>query len=786
MMQEQQSFGYWLRLKRKALDLTREALADRVGCSVSTIRKLEEDERRPSTQIAELLAQIFKISPIERTAFLRFARGEWGFAPSLPDEEAPWRVSTPAPPQQPRSNLPATVTSLIGRDKDIAAVQDYLTNPDIRLVTLIGAPGIGKTRLSIASAGQSLPHFPDGVFFVALAPLDQPSLIPSAILQALGYVEKNSLSPEERLINGIANKRMLLVLDNSEHLIQDVARLALSLLSACARLTILSTSREALQIPGEWLYSVPALDIPKEHSVIDIGTISEFPALVLFAERARAARSDFALNAENIRLAASICSQLDGLPLAIELIAARVKTFSIEQIAARLDDRFALLTSGSRSASSRQQTLRATLDWSYELLTEAERELFRQLAVFGGGFTLDALEAVTLLDSNQSILDALSRLVDKSLLLVERQDQTRYRFLEPIRQYARDKLNETGESNLVQDRHLYYYLRIAEEAEPYLFRAGQQDWKNRLEIDHDNLRVALAWSLESNQIEAGLKMAGALAWFWHSNGHLSEGRLWLEKILASGIGTQRRERAKALRASSILATDTGDYIRASAFAESSIQLYREIGDKRGAGLVLADLGASFHRGGREEEAIASLEESLRLLRATGEPWEIAYALVWLGDTLFRMGDTARAATSWEESLRLTQELGDHFVTSWSLGGLGDVARLRSDYKRATGMFKEALSLSQSAGDKFGPPYTLEALGLVAVALEDAKRAARLWGAAASWREANSEPLSPAYRRDYAPSLDLARTQLGEDVYASAWSEGYAMSPEQAVALALEE
>ncbi len=375
-MQEQHSFGYWLRLNRKALDLTREALADRVGCSVSTIRKLEDEERRPSAQIAELLAEIFKIPSTERTAFLWFARGDRRSAPSQGDEEAPWRVSPPEIPQPPRSNLPATFTSLIGRNKDITAVHDYLTNPDIRLVTLIGAPGIEKTRLSIESARESLAHFPNGVFFVALAPLDQPSLIPSATLRALGYIEKNNLSPEERLIGGIANKRMLLVLDNCEHLIDNVVPLASSLLSACPRLKILTTSREALRIPGEWLYSVPALDMPKENSVVDIETISEFPAPVLFAERARAVRSDFALNAKNIRTVAAICSQLDGLPLAIELIAARVKTLSIEQIAARLDDRFALLTSGSRVASSRQQTLRATLDWSYELLAEAERELF--------------------------------------------------------------------------------------------------------------------------------------------------------------------------------------------------------------------------------------------------------------------------------------------------------------------------------------------------------------------------------------------------------------------------
>jgi tetratricopeptide (TPR) repeat protein len=399
---------------------------------------------------------------------------------------------------------------------------------------------------------------------------------------------------------------------------------------------------------------------------------------------------------------------------------------------------------------------------------------------------LEALESVALLDSDQSILDALSRLVDKSLLLVEQQDQPRYRFLEPIRQYARDKLNETRESNLIQDRHLNYYLRVAEEAEPHLFGVWQQDWKNRLELDHDNLRVALAWSLESNQIEAGLKLAGALAWFWHSKGHLSEGNLWLEKTLASGTGTQGKERAKALRASSILSTGTGDYIRARAFAESSVKLYREMGDNRGAGLVLADLGGSLHWGGKEKEAVESLEESLRLLRETGERWGIAYALLWLGDTWFRMGDIERAASTWEESLLLTQELGDHYLTGWSLGGLADVARLRADYKRATEMFRKSLSLYLSSGNKVGPPFSLEALALVAVSQGDAKRAARLWGAASAWREAINELLPPSYQRDYAPSVTQARAQLGEEGYASAWSEGHAMSPEQAIALAFEE
>jgi predicted ATPase/transcriptional regulator with XRE-family HTH domain len=785
-MLEQHSFGYWLRLKRKALDLTREALADRVGCSVSTIRKLEEEERRPSTQIAELLAEIFKIPTTERTAFLRFARGDWRSAPSLGEEVAPWRVSTPALPQQPRSNLPATFTSLIGRDKDIAAVHDYLTNPDIRLVTLIGAPGIGKTRLSIASASKSLADFPDGVFFVALAPLDQPSLLPSAISQALGYIEKNNLSPEERLIEGIGNKRMLLVLDNCEHLIEDVARLASSLLSACSRLNILTTSREALQIPGEWLYSVPALDLPKEYFIVNVETVSEFPALVLFAERARAARSDFALNAENIRAVVSICSQLAGLPLAIELIAARVKTLSLEQIAARLDDRFALLTSGSRVAPSRQQTLRATLDWSYELLTETERELFRQLSVFVGGFTLDALESVAQLDSNRSVLHVLSRLVDKSLVTVEQRDTVRYQLLETIRQYAGEKLEESGNARWSLDRHLAFFLMYSEKAEPHIFSAEQRVWANRLEIEHDNLRVALRWSLESDQAKAGLQMSGALAWFWQYNGHLREGSRWLEKTLTSNHGLHGKEQAKALRASSMISRDMGDYIRAKALADSSIKLYREIGDNQGVGLALIELGATLHFEGNREKAIELLQESLYLFQSTREMWGSAYAQVLLGDAWFRLGDIERATTQWEACLRLTREVGDYSLIAWSLGGLADVARLRREYNRAIEMFKESLKLYQELGNKSEPPFTLEALGFVAVALGKLQHAARLWGAAASWREAINEPLPVSYQKDYSVSITQARTQLGEEVYASAWSEGHAMSPEQAIALALEE
>ncbi|MGE5251016.1 MAG: tetratricopeptide repeat protein, partial [Bacteroidota bacterium] len=307
-----------------------------------------------------------------------------------------------------------------------------------------------------------------------------------------------------------------------------------------------------------------------------------------------------------------------------------------------------------------------------------------------------------------------------------------------------------------------------------------------LEIEHDNLRAALKWSLESDQAKAGLQMAGALTWFWRDNGHFREGNRWLEKLLTSDHGVRGTEQAKALRASSMMSRDMGDYIRAKALADSSIKLYRETGDNQGVGLALIELGATLNLEGTREEAIEILQESLDLLQSTKEMWGIAYAQVLLGVAWFRGGDIERAATHFEASLRLTRELGDYSLMAWALGGLGDVARLRGEYNRAIEMFKESLNLCQEGGDKTGPPFTMEALGLAVAALGRSQHAARLWGAAASWREAINEPVPVTYQKDYAAIITEARTQLGEKVYASAWAEGYAMSAEQAIALALEE
>jgi len=770
-MLDQQSFGDWLKRKRKSLDLTREGLADRVGCSAATIRKLEAEERRPSAQIVERLAEIFDIPHNEHKAFLRFARGDWNSAPSETKEEFPWHNST----KTPRSNLPATTTSLIAREQEITGVHEYLLETDIRLVTLIGPPGIGKTRLSIESARIALPDFPDGIFFVALAPLDDPSLIPSTIVQTLGFVEAKNQPASQQLMDGIGNKQLLLVLDNCEHLIVDVALFASELLSACSRLKILTTSREALRIPGEWLFPVPALGVPFDSSSVDIDTFSEFPALVLFSERARAVRPDFELNAENIKTVASICNQLDGLPLAIELIAARIRILSPEPLLARLNDRFVLSADGMRAVSARQKTLNQAIDWSYDLLSSEEQQLFAFLSVFSGGFTLEAVEAIFSRKlQEKSASDLVLSLLDKSLLqrTFDRKvpNEPRFNMLVTVQQFALGRLRSTGRKAEIRDWHLTYFLDFAEQAEVEIHGPDQVEWMDRLEKEYDNFRAALEWCVSGQKTEIALRLLGALGWAWHVRGHYREIRSWFEQIRSlPGVDTHPALFARLLfhigrqswllgefnEARSVLnesrkiwqqlgpegerslagalvflgmtaRSSEGDNKTAQSLFEQSLELYRKHGDQRGIAFATFNLGWIADDRDEDMQALSLFEQSLNLYRQVGDLWGMGRASQLLGQFFLKQGNFEKARLYFEQHLMLDESIQFKEGNVIALSNLGHLYRRQGDFDQAEKYYEKSLSMCQEYSLKIDRGYNLYSFGILALHRNNYTRAQQLF------------------------------------------------------------
>jgi predicted ATPase len=559
-----------------------------------------------------------------------------------------------------RHNLPIQLTSFIGREKVIAEIKQALEGH--HLVTLTGSGGAGKTRLSLQVAADLLDQFPDGVWFVELAPITDPDLIPQTILTATGMQAQTGRTALETLTDFLREKTALLILDNCEHLLETCAVLADGLLHAAANLKILSSSREALGVRGEQAWHVPSLSIPDLKALPALEQLSQFESVRLFIERAMLVRSHFMLTNENARAVAQICFRLDGIPLAIELAAARVEALKVEQIAERLIDRFRLLTGGSRTALPRQQTLRAMVDWSYDLLSENEQILLRRASVFSGGCTLEAVEQVCSDDQLHAddILDILTHLVEKSLVIFdEHTSQPRYRMLETIRQYGRDKLLEAGEGEQVRKKHLGFFLKMAEEAEAGLTGAQQISWLDSLEVDLGNLRAGLEWSLDSD-IDAGLKLAAALWRFWLVRGYLTEGLEWLDQLL-SAPGSARSEytlsRAKALYVASSLFQTQGTITR---------------------GLALA-------------------EQSLSLCRKTGHAQLLAYALAITGHAAGSSDDLGRAERLGRESLELFRNAEDESGAALVLGYLATLAHARDDMGQAQALNEECLQIHKKKG-----------------------------------------------------------------------------------------
>jgi len=573
---DEELFGRWLRARRKALDLTQNDLAHHIGCSVVAIRKFEAGERRPSKQIAERLAVYLAIPPEEHAAFIRFARGRSTPNPPLGSEQRatldPWRALSVHP-----TNLSVPPARLIGREQAVAAVRDYLLRDEVRLLTLLGAPGIGKSCLGLQAAASLVEQFRDGAFFVELGSTEDPDLVATTMAQTLGVVSAGNQPPSAGLAQFLKNKQMLLLLDNFEHVVA-AAPLLTDLLAACPGLKVLVTSRAALHMQNEWHYSVSPLALPDLARLPDVETLSHYSAVALFVQYARVVRPDFTLTSANAHAVAAICTRLDGLPLAIKLAAAHSRLLSPPDLLKRLMDGPALLqmlADGPRDLPARQQSLRDAIDRSYNLLGPEEQKLCRRLAVFAGGFSLAAAEAVTSAthDLSANIIRGVEALIDQSLLQSQKPEagEPRFEMLVTIRESALERLKLSGELARIQRRHGGYYLRLAETAEPCLSGEEQTLWLNRLERDHDNLRAALRWALDRRGMRIALRLCVALDRFWLLQGHQSERRKWLELVLTASSRAQGRSRART----------PYDFTQATALLEKSLAIQYELDDKPG-------------------------------------------------------------------------------------------------------------------------------------------------------------------------------------------------------------
>jgi len=788
-------------------------------------------------------------------------------ASDLPQEFLPLKTLDALP-----NNLPIQLTSFIGREREIREIKHQLTgdggqgadnrspSPTPRLLTLTGTGGSGKTRLSLQVAADVIDEFDKGAWLVELAPLADASLVPNAVMNALGLREEAGRAPLEVLADFLRAKKLLLVLDNCEHLIVACAQLAHHLLTQCPNLKILATSREALGIAGEGTYQVPPLGIPDDGRPFvpqgrlpadDAYTarITQYDAVRLFIERAISVQQNFSVTNANAPAVAQICFRLDGIPLALELAAARIKLFSPEQIAARLDDRFRLLTGGSRTALPRQQTLRAAIEWSYSLLSEQERILFRRLAVFAGGWTFEAAEQVCggqwavesgqwTVESGQSlntdplitdVLDTLAHLVDKSLVTTEaRGDETRYRMLETIREFALEKLGEAGENETTRDRYLQFFLKLAEDAEPYLLRSDTVEWHDRIEADLDNLRATLDWCQKTALgAETELRLVSALGNFWLDRDSLVEGRARISAALGRARAFEGTALyAKGLCSAAWLASFQGDFPAARSFADESLAIFRDLGDKQGIAEVLNILGVVAIDSKNYATAIPLLDEALQFRRELDDRRAITGLLTNLGWAAFGLGDYAQAKSQLEEALALAADernsgrvaeclnglaevalregrletaseliqaslairkaIGHKWGIGVSFGVWGWIALLEHDWEAADARLKDSVAVRTEIGDSGGLVWCLEKFAQVALGNGNREKAAQIFGAAASIRAAMGSSIDPFDEPEYKRDLETLRVELGEEKFSAAWDAGSKLTMEQAMELALRE
>jgi predicted ATPase/DNA-binding CsgD family transcriptional regulator len=689
------------------------------------------------------------------------------------------------------------LSSFVGREREVTEVGGMLAG-GTRLLTLTGPGGTGKTRLAQAVAFEAVGGFEDGAWWVELASLSDPELVPRAVARVLNVTEVPGRSLTEAIAGDLRELEVLLVLDNCEHLVGTCADLSETLLRSCPGLAVLATSREALGVNGEWIFPVSPLSVPDPQDIGTLEGVAEYEAVRLFVDRAKSVAPSFALTEGNAAAVARLCDRLDGIPLAIELAASRTRVLSAEQISSRLEDSLLLLAGGARTAEPRQRTLRAAMDWSHELLGEKEKVLFRRLSVFAGGFALEAAEATCAGEGigKADVLDLLSRLVEKSLVMVtERGAETRYGLLETVRLYASEKLGQSGEEETLRRRHAEHYLALAEEAETE--PREQEAWLERLGAEQDNLRAALSWSFGAEGAETpaaerarlGLGLAAALAevGFWYAYGS-SEGLRWLEEGLSEATAAPQPVRAEALGHAGFLALWPGEYQKAAALFGEAMALHEDLGDEAGIAVSIFYLGNAALSGGDRVRAEALRQKAEALLPRVSDPRARARLLQFLGVAALAEGDQDRAVALAEEGLEIHREIGDLRGITMSLTALGVEALERGDAERARTLYEEDLRVLARLRDKVGTVYGLRGMAGAAALEGEARRAARLWGAVEALQEAIGMRLLPLDRDhpDYEGLLDAARSRSGDDVsWEASLAEGRAMDPEEAVEYALE-
>lgn len=783
-------FGHALRRKRLAAGLSQEALSERAGLSVRGISDLERGQRRtPRLETVQMLADALGLDESARAEFIRASRP--GLIPSAAESRSSPAVPAAAAASNgdtSQNNLPLQPTPLVGRKREVAEVISMLRRPNTRLVTLTGPGGTGKTRLALQVGAELTGEFSNGVFFVSLAALTDSTLVTPAIAEVLGVREPSESSLQAALIAYLGNKTLLLLLDNFEQVVEASPAVS-ELLMSCTNLKVIVTSRLALHLRAEHVFDVAPLALPEPGTAPSIEHVTRYGALTLFVDRAQMAKAHFTVSSANISAINAVCRRLDGLPLAIELAAARIRVLSPQELLTLLGHRLSILTDGARDLPMRHQTLRNTIAWSYDLLTDDDRKLFRRLAVFAGGWTIEAAQIAAgnpeSRDPAPGVLDQLAVLVDHNLVRrTEQADHTsRFDMLDTIREFGLEQLATNGELEDVCQRHATYFLSFIEQQGFDLLITAEADQLQRVDVEYDNVRSALRWFLDRQNPGMALSLCSALHTFWSVRGYLSDARRWLDAALALEADAPASIRVKALNAAGSLACHQNDLDQADRLYEESLTLNRRQADQAGIAKALHGLGLSAQLRDDYERARLLYEECLTLKRPIDHP-ETSITIGNLAQVVFHLGDVEHAIELLDESIALDRAAENSVYLGGHLTDLGLILLERGDDERAAELFDDALKIHHEMGHIRMVSTTIEALAAIAGKHGHPERAARLYGAAQALREYAGYPLEDPNRWHYAHYVDLAREQVNNQSFSAAWAAGQTLSMDDAIGYAL--